>query len=419
MSAARDEILIIGAGVVGLSCALHLLREGRAVRVLDRDAPGAGSSHGNCGTLTPSHAAPLAAPGTVAKALRWMLQPDAPFYVRPRWDPALWAWLLRFARRCNPRDFELTLQRKGALLLAARREIEALVRDEALDCGFESSGLVHVHRSAESFDEDAREAEQLRAFGIEAEVWSPARLAREEPGLKAGVSGGVFFPGDAQLQPQQYVEALAQRVRALGGQIDTGCGVERLQHGPDGWTLATTRGPRTAAQVVLAAGAWSPGLARDLGLHLPVQPGKGYSITYTRPSEPPRRALVLAERSVCVTTWPGGFRLGSTMEFSGYDTRLNTVRLEALKRAAAEYLREPAGPQVLEHWYGWRPMTWDDLPLVGAVAGRPGLWLATGHGMLGVTLSATTGRGIADLITGRDPGPEIRACDPMRMVTAA
>ena len=168
-------------------------------------------------------------------------------------------------------------------------------------------------------------------------------------------------------------------------------------------------------QVVLALGAWSPRLARQLDLRLPVQPGKGYSITYTRPSLCPVMPLVLRERSVCVTAWPSGYRLGSTMEFSGYDTTLNRTRLDALRRGAAEYLREPEGPAVVEEWYGWRPMTYDDLPLIGPAPGWRNLTLATGHGMLGVSMSAATGLLVSDLLGGRAPSLDPTPYRPDRL----
>jgi D-amino-acid dehydrogenase len=169
-----------------------------------------------------------------------------------------------------------------------------------------------------------------------------------------------------------------------------------------------------ANDVVLAAGSWSPSLARDFGLRIPIQPGKGYSITYDRPASVPRRPLVLWERSVCVTAWDSGFRLGSTMEFSGYDASLNRRRLAALERGAAEYLREPVGPTRREQWFGWRPMTWDDLPLIGPVPDRRRAWVATGHGMLGVSMCMATAALLGDLMLGREPLVDPRPYRPGR-----
>lgn len=218
------------------------------------------------------------------------------------------------------------------------------------------------------------------------------------------------------LRPDRLVAELARRVRERGGEIVEHCAATGFVRARDGRIEAvrSEQGQRRAAQVVLACGAWSPQLARELELNLPIQPGKGYSITYSRPALVPRRPLVLRERSVCVTSWQDGFRLGSTMEFSGYDTTLNRVRLDALKRGAAEYLREPVGAEVREEWYGWRPMTWDDLPILGYAARTPNLMLATEHGMMGVGMSAITGRLVMELMTGAAPSLDPTPYSPRR-----
>ena len=417
MAAQRDDILIVGAGVIGLSCALELLKAGRGVTLVDAGRAGGGSSHGNCGTITPSHATPLAAPGMVGKALRWMLQPDAPLYVKPRFDPALAHWLLRFAARCNARDYAASSRAKAALLMASRELLERNVREEGLDCEFSAEGSLYVYRDLAALEATAQMIERLHAHGVRAEVFDAARLAAEEPALREGMAGAVFFPDDAALRPDRLVAELARRVRERGGTILEQAGVEAFVRAPDG-RIASVRlhdgTQRVAADHVLATGAWSPRVARELGLRLPVQPGKGYSITYSRPALVPRRPMVLRERSVCVTAWDSGFRLGSTMEFSGYDDTLNRVRLDALPRGAAEYLREPVGPEKREEWFGWRPMTWDDLPILGRAPGVPNLALATGHGMLGVSMSAITGRLIAELVTGRETSLDLAPYSPLR-----
>lgn len=402
----RSDILVIGAGVSGLASALCLLERGRGVRVIDAGRVGGGSSHGNCGTLTPSHAGPLHAPGMVAQALRWMFTPDAPFYVRPRLDPSLWRWLLRFAARCNPRDWAASARPRAAILQASREAFPAWIADHGLHCEFAEPGADCVFRDAAQLEAYARLLPALQEMGIASRLLDGREYLAAEPALREGVAGAVHFPGDAQLRPDRYVAELARAVVAAGGVVETGCEATGAEALADGVRVATSLGERRARDVVLATGAWSPLLARSLGLGWlrgAMQPGKGYSITYARPSRVPRRPLTLYERKICVTVWEDGFRLGSTMEFCGHDASLNRRRLLALERGAAEYLHEPVGPVKREEWYGWRPLCWDDLPIIGRAPGHRHLWLATGHGMLGVSMSPATGRLLAELVTGQVP----------------
>ncbi|HEY5782239.1 MAG TPA: FAD-dependent oxidoreductase [Lysobacter sp.] len=402
----HDDVVIVGAGVIGLASALALIESGRRVRVIDAGHVGGGSSHGNCGTITPSHAPPLAAPGTVLKALRWMLTPDAPLYIPPRWDPALWSWLLRFATRCNERDWRVSAVAKSALLNDSRERLADWVRGYGLACEFVESGEDYVYRDPRAFEHGQREIDLLRELGVSVEVVDGRQYEAREPALKPGVAGAICFDGDAALRPDRYVDELARVVRERGGTIVEQCALRGLDHDSNGVRLRTARGELRARDAVLALGAWSPRLADAVGLPFlkrAMQPGKGYSITYSSPTLAPKRPLMLRDRSVCVTAWGSGFRLGSTMEFSGFDETLNERRLAALERGAREYLHEPFGAQRHEQWFGWRPMSCDDIPIIGPVPGRDGLWLATGHGMMGVGMSAGTGQLVADLIAGRAP----------------
>ncbi len=406
----RDDVLIVGGGVIGLASALALLDAGRGVRVLEARRTGSGSSHGNCGTITPSHAAPLAAPGTIAKALKWMLTPDAPFYVRPRVDPALWRWLLGFASHCNAGDWRRAITARAAILNASREALPRWIERHALDCEYAEDGVDFVFRKASGFEHLRSELPVLAEVGIDAQVFDGTDYMRAEPAVLDGVVGAVRFPGDARLRPDRYVAGLGRAVRAAGGVIDEGCDVTSINATRDGVDVGTSTGRRHARDVLVATGAWSPLLAKAAGLsRIPVQPGKGYSITYDAPPLVPRRPLVLHERSVCVTAWDSGFRLGSTMEFSGFDASLNRRRLDALERGAREYLRAPVGQVKREEWYGWRPVSVDDVPIIGPAHGTPHVWLATGHGMLGVSMSTGTAQLVADLVCGRatafDPTP--------------
>ncbi len=415
MSRQQPDALVLGGGAIGLACALYLLRAGRSVTVIDRGKVGAATSHGNCGTITPSHCVPLAAPGVLIQALRWMLKKDAPLRIAPRLDFALFEWLLQFARRSNARNCRHVTAVKAPLLLHARAELADLVRNENLACEFQALGTLNVYRDAREFDKSHAMVRLASEFGIAAETLDGAACRAREPALNDSIVGGYFNPNDAQLRPERYCAELARVVIALGGEIREDTQITGFRTGAGRIeSVATTQGEFAGRDIVFALGSWSPRVARQLDLRIPIQPGKGYSITYTRPKRYPRIPLSLKERAVCVTAWESGYRLGSTMEFSGFDGSLNRTRLDALKRGAAEYLIEPEGPGVVEEWYGWRPMTYDDLPILGRATALENLVLATGHGMLGITMSAITGRLIAELIRGAPPSLDPAAFQPSR-----
>jgi len=409
----KYDVAIVGGGVIGLCCALHLLRAGRSVVVLEKGRTGGGASHGNCGTITPSHALPLAQPGMVRKALGWMMSKDAPFYVRPRLDVDLFGWMLRFAGHCSWDQVRRATHDRAALLNLSRQLMEDLIRSESIDCEFSAAGLLTVFRDERVFAQSRHLETLLAEFEIPIEALAGDEVLRREPALKPGVVAAHWYPGDAVLRPDRFVAELARIVRALGGEIREGAAVERFDRRSDGSAVAIVSGEAVSAQaLLLCGGAWSPALAARLGLRVPIQPGKGYSITYDRPRLAPRTPLVLRERSVCVTAWDSGFRLGSTMEFSGYDESLNRLRLDALVRGAREYLHEPHGATLHEEWYGWRPMTSDDVPIIGPSSRVPQLWFATGHGMLGMSMSVATGHCIAALMQGHAPGIDTAAFAP-------
>ena len=404
MSNSKHDVMILGGGVIGLSCALYLLQQGRSVRVLEKNTPGAATSHGNCGTITPSHAIPLAAPGMIGKALKYMRQADAPFYVKPSTDLNLLEWLLRFSLRCNAKDSRQGALAKAGLLNRSRKLLQETIETYRLECAFSASGVLYAFNSQQGLDDMLHELPLLAECAVRSEVLNGTELARREPALKSGMAGGVFFPDDAHFRPDAYCAELARIVRSLGGVIEQQCDVLALQcRAGSVQSVQTDRGDFTADNVVMAMAVWSPALARSVDVELPIQPGKGYSITYSRPDTVPKTPLVLAERSVCVTAWPDGYRLGSTMEFSGFDDSLNPKRLAALETGAREFLHAPYGSEVREQWFGWRPMTYDDLPIIGPSPKHTNLFFATGHGMLGMSMSAVTGQLIADMITRQTP----------------
>jgi D-amino-acid dehydrogenase len=404
MNATRTDVLILGGGVIGLSCALALLRRGASVRVLDRSEPGAGASHGNCGTLTPSHAIPLTVPGMPWRALRWVLRRDAPLYVNPRPDWDRWRWLLGFARRCDLACAGQAAIVRAAILQRSGTLLPRMLVDEGIDCEYATTGNLYVYRDAGVLAQDRGDVDWLHRLGIAAKALRGTEVEAMEPALLPGVVGGILHADDAQLRPDRLIDGLVRRIRECGGAIEAGAAIEGFRRANGRVdAVRTSRGSYTGERIVMALGAWTPPLASGLDLRVPIQPGKGYSITMSRPDPCPRRSLVLREPSVCVTAWDSGYRLGSTMEFSGYDEGLNRTRLDALRRGAAAYLRMPLGSELREEWWGWRPMCVDEIPLIGPVKRWNNLLLATGHGMLGVSMSTATAELVASLVSNEAP----------------
>lgn len=411
------DVLVIGAGVSGLATALALIDDGREVTVIDSGLIGSGASHGNCGTLTPSHATPLAGPNTILRAMRWMFTPDAPLYIKPTLNPDVLRWMLGFALRCNSRDYEASTRIKYMLLADSRQRIQQWVERYGLECEFAETGEDYVFRTRRDMDREAHDVPLLRDLGVTVDVVDGAAYEANDPAFKPGLAGALCFRGDAALRPDRYVAELARVVRERGGRIIENCALLALDSSEKGVVADTAQGRVRANLAVLATGAWAPQLAAEVGLpwmRRAIQPGKGYSITYSSPALTPKRPVILYEPSVCVTAWPSGYRLGSTMEFTGYDSSLNERRLGALERGASQFLHHPVGPEIREKWSGWRPMSRDDIPLIGRAPGHKHLWMAVGHGMMGVSMSASTGQLLADMIAGRTPCVDPAPFDPAR-----
>jgi D-amino-acid dehydrogenase len=243
-----------------------------------------------------------------------------------------------------------------------------------------------------------------RELGIAARRLPAEELQAFEPALVPGLAGGWWTEAEAHLRPDRLMAELARVLRDRGVTIREQCSARRLvAEGGRARALATTSGELAGDAVVLAAGALSPQWQRELGCRLPIQPGKGYSITMPRPARCPRVPLIFEEHRVAVTPLRSGYRLGSTMEFAGYDASLNPRRLELLKSAARRYLREPLAEPIEEEWFGWRPMTPDSVPIIGQSPALANVWIASGHNMLGLSLAPATGKLVAELITGQQP----------------
>jgi D-amino-acid dehydrogenase len=400
-----SRVVVIGGGVIGAACAYYLSRSGWNVTVVDQGAFGKGCSHGNCGFVVPSHVLPLAMPGAVRGALKALVQRNSPFSIKLRFDPALWGWLYRFARRCNAHDMIESGRAIHALLQSSRSLYDELMRDEALDCEWQTRGLLFVFRTPEAMEHYAETDRLMRAsFGMGAKRYDGSELAALEPALKPGLAGGWHYEMDAHLRPDRLMTGWRRVLEARGVVVHEQCAMAGfVSAGSEALAIRMAGGDIAADAFVVATGAWSPLLNRYLGCRLPIQPGKGYSITMPRPAKCPSIPLMFEEHRVAVTPMQSGYRLGSTMEFAGYDSSLNRARLELLRDGARHYLQEPDCEPVQEEWYGWRPMTPDGKPIIDRSPVFTNVLIAAGHNMLGLSMAPATGKLIAELLGGTAP----------------
>ncbi len=397
--------MVVGSGVIGTACAYYLLRSGWKVTMIDRGALAGGSSHANCGFVCPSHVLPLAEPGMVGEALRSLLRRNSPFAIKPRLDPALWAWLLRFARRCNEHDMIEAGRGIQPLLLSSLDLYRQVVRDEALDCEFTERGMLFAYRRKEALEAyAATDLLMSETFQCPARRLDPDELVSLEPALKPGLAGGWYYHDDAHLRPDKLMSSWLQVIERGGAATRAHCALTGFQGRNGRATSARTEQEELAADVfIIAAGAWTPMINEQLGCRIPIQPGKGYSLTMPRPSVCPQIPLIFPETRVAVTPFQSGYRLGSTMEFAGYDVSIRPARLQLLRDGAVPYLREPYCEPVEEEWYGWRPMTYDSVPIIDRSPRYENVFIAAGHNMLGLSMAPATGKLVSELVSGTAP----------------
>ncbi|MBN2125568.1 MAG: FAD-dependent oxidoreductase [Deltaproteobacteria bacterium] len=401
----HSDVLVVGGGAVGLACAYYLVRSGRSVRIIDQETVGAGASHGNCGIIFVSDLPPLCVPGAVRHELMRTLRGTSPLYIKPRPDPGLGIWLLRFAAHCNPGHRARAIRVRDSLLRLSHRLLRSLISDEHLDCEYDQRGVLMAFTDPEILAGYAATNRLLAPFGRAGAFYDRRAVHNLEPALGERVCGGWYHPSDGHLRPERFMESWCRAARARGVVITEHHQLERFEGRNASVRAVRTRqgGRFTADRFVLAAGTGSPAIARQLGIRIPVQPGKGYSITMARPAVCPAIPCYLYECNVVVTPWQSGYRLGGTMEFSGFDDTLNERRLATIERSAAGYLKTPLGRPVTERWAGHRPMSVDDLPIIDRMPHIHNLYVATGHGMLGISMATGTGRLIADMLLGQTP----------------
>jgi len=406
--ASPSHTVIIGAGIIGISAAYELARRGHPVTVLDQGEIACGASFGNAGIIAVGHT-PLPRPGLAWNAIRWMLNRTSPLHIRPSADPQLLAWLWRFWRCCNATHVDRIMPSLAALGWLSMERFEASIRDEQLECDFHRAGWMEVFESEAQMKHGVEAASTLKPFGIQTRQLVGSALRDQNPVFREHVHGAILYTDSAFADPERYVIELARAAQQHGAIIRSHAAVRRIDLRNNSFAgVQLESGESVQGDVlVIAAGAWTTPLAQTIGVSIPMQPAKGYHLDLDGVNSVPMTTCVLAETFVAVTPLARGLRLAGTLELSGINNRIDRRRVDMLRRGAARFMHglEADIPLVERSvWCGLRPCTADGMPVIGWCGQHEGVYVATGHAMMGFTLGPGTGYVIAsEILDGRPP----------------
>lgn len=408
-----QRIIVVGAGAIGLACAYALAKRGRHVVVVDKGAPGDACTKGNAGWVVPSISAPVPAPGLTWTSLKWMLSSDSPLYIAPSAAPALSRWLWRFWRHCNQRDWRSGLEAVASINRGTFAAYDALAKD-GVDFELHHDGLLYVFCATRYMEGVRAEFQHLKAYGYGIpDVLDGDELRRMEPALSDQVTAGFLVPEERHVRPETLASGYAAKLATMGVELRSGVEVRGGRASAHEVVLETSAGTIEGSELLVAAGAWSGEVIERFGVTLPVQGGKGYSLTIPGEGARVTRPIYFGESKIAATPFDGALRFAGTMELSGVNERFDARRMAAVRRGVGRYFRDALPPGGTE-WVGMRPLTPDGLPMMGRVPHLANVWVATGHAMLGITMAPVTGEAMADVMTGAAPPAAMEAFAPAR-----
>ncbi|MCL7464696.1 D-amino acid dehydrogenase [Phaeovulum sp. NW3] len=409
------KIVVLGSGVIGVTSAWYLARAGHEVTVIDRQPEAAlETSFANAGEISPGYSAPWAAPGIPLKAIKWMFMEHAPLIVQPRPDPQKIRWMVQMLGNCTSRAYAVNKARMVRLAEYSRDCLTALRQETGLRFDERQQGTLQLFRTQKQMDGAAKDIEVLRQGGVPFEVLDTAGCLAAEPGLanaRDKIVGGLRLPRDETGDCFKFTQGLAEKARALGVQFRHGVTIRRLNlSGGRILSVGTSEGEVTADAFVVAMGSYSPALVAPLGMKLPVYPVKGYSITVpiVDKDRAPLSTVMDETHKIAITRLGDRIRVGGMAEIAGFDLSLKDKRRRTLVHSVEDLFGGAGDQSQATFWTGLRPMTPDGTPVVGATP-VPNLFLNTGHGTLGWTMAAGSGRVLADIVSGR--ATEIESAD--------
>jgi D-amino-acid dehydrogenase len=408
MSNHVGHVAIVGAGIVGTAIAFELQRRGTNVVLIDKDAPGKGASYGNMASIAVTEFLPASRPSIWAQMPKWLLDPEGPVRIRPSYLPRLTPWFLRFLSASRPSKLRELEAAGAALCHRVHKDFDELLKHTGLAHMLSAEGCLSLYTDEAEFRADREHIEVLERFGFRHEILGGNAIRDLEPALTTKIAKAVLFPDNRSVKdPYQLVLKLSERFLSLGGRIeqgevvdfDKGDGIKAVRL-KDGRSIA-------ASQTVLCAGAHTGRLSRLLGEPIPLETERGYHTQIMDPGISMRHSIIWPARAFMVTPTAGGIRVGGTVEMAGLDAEPDYRRAKVLVKRAREALPELRANEVTE-WMGHRPALPDTVPVISPSSKHRGVFYATGHGHLGLTYAATTGRLIADLVTGVQPPIDLK-----------
>ena len=411
------QVTIVGGGIIGLSTAYYLNLAGVQVSVIDRGDFSDGCSYGNAGMIVPSHFIPLAAPGVIRQGLKWLLDETSPFHIKPRLDLDLVRWLYLFARNANQKNVDQSMTLLRDMNLLSKYLYQDLKKQPGFDIGMEEKGILMLFKSEHVREEEARTALLANQLGLETRVLTAADLAQVEPSVKLDVLGGVHYPGDAHLIPSSLMKILKKHLQWAGVQFIPNTAITSFRTVKNQIKgVLTEQGKEIEVdRLVLAGGSWSSNLARSLKIALPLQGGKGYSMTLTGHTPKPGIPSILVEVRVAITPMGNDLRIAGTLEIAGLNSPVNPKRVRGILQAVPTYYPEiKVSGQNTPVWSGYRPCSPDGLPYIGRHQRYDNLYLNTGHAMMGLSLGPVSGLLMKELISEEHPSLPLGLLDPNR-----
>ncbi|MDH5475447.1 MAG: FAD-dependent oxidoreductase [Cyclobacteriaceae bacterium] len=403
----EKEVVVIGAGIIGLCSAYFLNKKGFNVTVIDNTDGSGNCSYGNAGFISPSHIIPLASPGIINQGIRWMTRSDSPFFIKPKLNSDLISWGLKFRKAATKKRVAAAVPLLNDLLMSSRTLTEQLLKEEDIDAGFNDKGIIVFCKTQQALDEETTIAERTIKLGQKTEILSAEQARALNPELDLDVLGGVWYREDANLTPHIFIEKFIDVLKQKGVTIKYNQEVSKITSNDDkNIDSIIVNGEKVVAdEYVLAAGSWTRDLLKQLDIQLPLQGGKGYSFVLPNPKANLNTCAILHEARVAVTPMLHGLRFAGTMEINGLDLTLNKKRIDGIIRSITKYFPQYTKEDFkdIEPWAGLRPCSPDGLPYIGRTKGYKNLLIATGHAMLGVSLSVITGKLIAQLASNEVP----------------